>query len=78
MPHYISGAAEADVQFRTNMSKTARRSRISAVIKLLSEQFPQTFNHRDPRPLKVGIRTDVLTALGEVVKARDLKSALRA
>jgi ProP effector len=60
------------------MSKTARPARISAVIKLLSDQFPQTFNHRDPRPLKIGIHADVLTALGDAVQARDLSFALRA
>jgi ProP effector len=44
----------------------------------LSDQFPQTFSHRDPRPLKVGIHADVLTALGDAVQALDLGFALRA
>ncbi|HEY7296625.1 MAG TPA: ProQ/FinO family protein [Xanthobacteraceae bacterium] len=60
------------------MSKTGTRARIGAIIKLLSDQFPHTFNRRDPRPLKVGIHADVLTALGDAVQHRDLKSALRA
>ena len=60
------------------MRKTGRRARIGAVLKLLSDQFPQTFSHRDPRPLKLGIHADVLTALGDAVQPRDLKSALRA
>ena len=60
------------------MRKTGRRARIGAVLKLLSDQFPQTFSHRDPRPLKIGIHADVLTALGDAVQPRDLKSALRA
>jgi sRNA-binding protein len=60
------------------MSKIGRRARIGAVLKLLGDQFPQTFSHRDPRPLKVGIHADVLTALGDAVQPRDLKSALRA
>ena len=58
------------------MSKTARRAKIGAVLKLLSEQFPQTFSHPDPRPLKIGIHRDVL--IGNTVRRRDLESALRA
>jgi sRNA-binding protein len=60
------------------MSKTGRRARIGAVLKLLSDQFPHAFRQRDPRPLKIGIHVDVLTALGDAVRRRDLESALRA
>ena len=60
------------------MSKTARRARIAAVIELLCERFPQTFNRNGPRPLKVGVYADALAALGDAVQPRDLQSALRA
>ena len=60
------------------MTKTARRARIAAVIELLCDRFPQTFNRNAPRPLKVGVYADVLTALGDAVQPRDLQSALRA
>src|SRR6516162_9944517 len=59
------------------MSKTAS-ARIAAVIELLCDRFPQTFSRRGPRPLKVGVYADVLTALGDAVQPRDLQSALRA
>ena len=59
------------------MSKTARRARIAAVIALLCDRFPQTFDRNGPRPLKVGVYGDVLAALGEAVRPRDLQSALR-
>jgi ProP effector len=60
------------------MNKTARRAQIGAVIELLCVRFPQTFNGRSPWPLKVGLHTDLLAALGDAVRPRDLKSALRA
>jgi ProP effector len=60
------------------MSKTARRARIAAIIELLCDRFPQTFSRRGPRPLKVGLRTDLLATLGDAVRPRDLNSALRA
>ena len=60
------------------MSKTARRARIAAVIELLCERFPQTFNRGGPQPLKVGIHDDALAALDGAAAPRDLKSALRA
>jgi ProP effector len=60
------------------MSKTARRARIAAVIKSLCERFPQTFNRNGPRPLKVGVYSDALAALGGAAEPRDLQSALRA
>ena len=60
------------------MSKAAKRARNAAVIELLCERFPQTFNRGGPQPLKVGIYGDVLAALGDAVQARDLQSALRA
>ena len=59
------------------MSKTARRARIAAIIELLCGRFPRTFSRRDPQPLKVGVYGDVLAALGEAVRPRDLQSALR-
>jgi ProP effector len=60
------------------MSNAARRARITAVIKVLCEQFPQTFSRRGPLPLKIGIYADVLAALSGALEPRDLKSALRA
>jgi ProP effector len=60
------------------MTKTARRARIAAIIELLCERFPQTFNRGEPRPLKVGIYDDALAALDGAAAPRDLKSALRA
>ena len=60
------------------MSKTARRARIAAIIELLSDRFPQTFDRNGPRPLKVGVYAEVLAALGDAVQPRDLQSALRA
>ena len=60
------------------MSKTARRARIAAIIELLCGRFPRTFSRRGPQPLKVGVYSDVLAALGEAVRPRDLQSALRA
>src|SRR6516164_8596469 len=60
------------------MSKTARRARTAAIIELLCDRFPQTFNRNGPRPLKVGVYADVLAALGDAVQPRDLQSALRA
>ena len=60
------------------MSTAAKRARISSVIKLLCERFPQTFSRRAPKPLKVGVYADVLAALGDTVQLRDLKSALGA
>jgi ProP effector len=57
------------------MSKTARRARIAAIIELLSDRFPQTFDRNGPRP---GVYADVLAALGDGVQPRDLQSALRA
>ena len=60
------------------MSKTARRARIAAIIELLCDRFPQTFNRCGPQPLKVGVHADVMAALGEGVQPRDLQSALRA
>ena len=48
------------------------------MIKLLCEQFPQTFSRDSPRPLKVGVHADVLGRLPGAVESRDLKSALRA
>jgi len=62
------------------MTKAARRARIDAVITLLCENFPQTFSRRGqhPRPLKVGVYADALTALGGAIQPRDLRSALRA
>jgi ProP effector len=58
------------------MSKTARRARVAATIKLLCERFPQTFSRRDPRPLKIGMHADLRAALDGTVEPRDLKSAL--
>src|SRR6516162_94454 len=60
------------------MSKTARRARIAAVIALLCDRFPQTFDRNGPRPLKVGVYADALAALGDAVQPRELQSALRA
>jgi sRNA-binding protein len=60
------------------MSKTARRAQIGAVTELLCVRFPQTFDRRGPWPLKIGLHTDLLAALGDDVRPRDLKSALRA
>jgi ProP effector len=60
------------------MTKTARRARTAAVIELLCERFPQTFNRNGPRPLKVGVYADALAALGDAVQPRNLQSALRA
>ena len=60
------------------MTKTARRARIAAIIELLCERFPQTFNRGGPQPLKVGIYDDALAALNGAATPRDLKSALRA
>ena len=60
------------------MAKTARRARIAAIIELLCERFPQTFNRGGPQPLKVGIYDDALAALNGAATPRDLKSALRA
>src|SRR5215471_16165378 len=60
------------------MSKTARRARTAAIIELLCGRFPGTFSRRGPQPLKVGVYGDVLAALGEAVRPRDLQSALRA
>ena len=60
------------------MSTAAKRARISSVIKLLCERFPQAFSRRAPKPLKVGVYADVLAALGDTVQLRDLKSALGA
>jgi ProP effector len=45
---------------------------------LLCDRFPQTFDRNGPRPLKVGVYRDVLAALGQAVRPRDLQSALRA
>ena len=52
------------------MSKTARRAQIGAVIELLCDRFPQTFNRRGPWPLEVGLHTDLLAALGDAVRLR--------
>ena len=41
-------------------------------------RFPRTFSRRGPQPLKVGVYGDVLAALGDIVRPRDLQSALRA
>ena len=60
------------------MTKTAKRARIAAIIELLCERFPQTFNRGGPQPLKVGIYDDALAALNGAATPRDLKSALRA
>ena len=60
------------------MTKTAKRARIAAIIELLCERFPQTFNRGGPQPLKVGIYDDALAALNGAAAPRDLKSALRA
>ena len=60
------------------MSKAAKRARIAAIIELLCERFPQTFNRGGPQPLKVGIYGDALGALDGAAAPRDLKSALRA
>jgi ProP effector len=60
------------------MSKTTKRAMTGAVIKLLCDRFPQTFSRRDPWPLKVGLHTDLLAELSDTVRARDLKTALRA
>src|SRR6516162_11725522 len=60
------------------MSKTARRARTGAIIELLCDRFPQTFNRNAPKPLKVGVYADVLAALGDTVQLQDLKSALGA
>jgi ProP effector len=60
------------------MTKTARRARIGATIELLCERFPQTFIRGGPKPLKIGIYDDALSALGDAARTRDLKSALRA
>ena len=60
------------------MTKTARRARIAAILELLCERFPQTFNRGGPQPLKVGIYHDALAALDGAAAPRDLKSALRA
>ena len=60
------------------MSKVAKRARNAAVIELLCERFPQTFNRGGPQPLKVGVYADALAALGDTVQLRDLKSALGA
>ena len=62
------------------MSKTTRRAAIGAVIKLLCDRFPQTFRHHGQRwrPLKVGIYADLMAVLGDSVRSRDLKAALRA
>ena len=60
------------------MSKTTRRATTGAIIELLCERFPQTFNRGGPQPLKVGVYADVLAALGDAVQPRDLQSALRA
>jgi ProP effector len=59
------------------MSKTARRARIAAIIELLCGRFPHTFSRRGSQPLKIGVYGDVLAALGEAVRPRDLQSALR-
>ena len=58
------------------MTKTAKRARIAAIIELLCERFPQTFNRGGPQPLKVGIYDDALAALDGAAAPRDLKSAL--
>ena len=60
------------------MSKTARRARTGAIIELLCDRFPQTFNRNAPRPLKVGVYADALAALDDTVQLRELKSALGA
>ena len=60
------------------MTKTARRARIAAIIELLCDRFPQTFNRGGPQPLKVGVYDDALAALGDGVQPRDLQTALRA
>ena len=60
------------------MSKTASRARTRAIIELLCDRFPQTFNRNGPRPLKVGVYADVLAALGGAAQPRHLKSALGA
>ena len=60
------------------MSKTARRARTGAIIELLCDRFPQTFDRNGPRPLKVGVYDDALNALGGAVQPRDLRSALGA
>jgi len=44
----------------------------------LCVRFPRTFSRRGPQPLKVGVYGDVLAALGDIVRPRDLQSALRA
>jgi ProP effector len=62
---------------KTTMSKTAKRARIAAVIKLLCDQFPQTFSRHDPRPLKVRVDAELLVAL-DAIEPRGLQSALRA
>src|SRR5207302_2878190 len=55
-----------------------RRAMIAAIIRLLCDRFPDTFSRRVPRPLKVGVYADILGALGDAVRPRDLQSALRA
>ena len=60
------------------MSTAAKRARISSVIKLLCERFPQTFSRCGCQPLKVGVYDEALAALGDAVQPCDLQSALRA
>jgi ProP effector len=60
------------------MRTAAKRARIGDVIKLLCDRFPHTFSLHDPQPLKVGVRAEVMAALGDTLPPRDLQSALRA
>jgi len=50
-----------------------------AVLELLCERFPKTFFlfERRRRPLKLGIRDDIIAALGDAIEPKLLGAALR-
>ena len=73
--------AERPVSAPVNQAKVQHRQRVAAaVIELLAERWPACFfvyeQHR--RPLKIGIRDDILAALDEIaVSKRGLRRAMR-
>ena len=58
---------------------TQRRADVEAVIALLAERWPETFSlyEKRRRPLKIGIRGDVIAALAGALTEDEVRHALR-
>lgn len=62
--------------FKNNKGDLSKRQRqIEATIKLFEEKFPECFNFKRPKPLKVGIHDELVeqTGLGSVRIKKALK-----